>query len=75
MENITPNRIIVSGAGIESHEEFVELVNSKLSYMPAVDAKSNLREKSAYEGGEIRVLSESNSANVALVFEGAGFNN
>jgi hypothetical protein len=42
LENITPNRIIVSGAGIESHDEFVELVNAKLSYMPAGTTQSSI---------------------------------
>lgn len=31
LENITPNRIFICGAGIDSHDEFVDLVNEKVS--------------------------------------------
>jgi len=36
LENITPNKIYVCGAGIENHGEFVDLVADKLSHIPAV---------------------------------------
>ena len=35
LENITPNRIFVAAAGVDSHQEFVDLVAHKLSYIPA----------------------------------------
>lgn len=29
--NVTPDRIVISAAGVEAHEEFVEVVNEKLA--------------------------------------------
>ena len=34
LDNIRPDKLIVCGAGIESHQEFVELVLSKLGGIP-----------------------------------------
>ena len=34
-KNINPNRIIISAAGVENHQEFVDLANDTLSYLKA----------------------------------------
>lgn len=69
MENITPNRIFIGAAGVESHQEFVDLVANKLSFMPSTEGqKTTPRSASSYTGGEVRNLTEGNNLNVALVF-------
>lgn len=69
LDNINPSRIFVGAAGIENHGEFVELVESKLGFIPAVDGNTKQREQSAYVGGDARTLTESNDIQFALVFE------
>jgi mitochondrial-processing peptidase subunit alpha len=74
LENITPNRIFVCGSGIESHQEFLDLVSEKLSYIPAVDnLKTSQRAKSEYTGGEIRNNSEDHATSLGLYFEGVNW--
>lgn len=75
LENITPNRIFVCGSGIESHQEFVDLVSDKLSYIPPLtDAlKTSKRARSEYTGGEVRNNSEDNSVSLGLFFEGVNW--
>lgn len=68
LENITPNKIFVCGAGIENHGEFVDLVSEKLSHIPAVAGSPKSRTSSEYCGGEVRNLSDSAALDLALVF-------
>lgn len=45
INTITPNRIVVGGSNVQNHEEFVELVQDKLSFIPAQEeAAADLRE-------------------------------
>lgn len=46
--NITPNRIIVGGSNVENHEEFVELVADKLSFIPAQETVNAHFREAAY---------------------------
>lgn len=70
--HLNPKRIIISAAGIESHDEFVDLVNEKLSTNILNDSSSQ-REAAKYVGGEVRNLTEANSIHIALAFEGANY--
>ena len=72
LENINPNRIFVCAAGIENHQEFVDLVQAKLSFIPIVEEGADrvkARAASEYIGGEIRVPSESNEITLALAWQ------
>lgn len=70
LENITPNRIYVCAAGVESHQEFVDLVQTKLSQIPSSEGqKTHQREKSEYIGGEVRSLTEESHVTLALLFQ------
>ena len=70
--HLTPKRVIISAAGIENHDEFVDLVNEKLSTTILNDSSSQ-RESAQYVGGEVRNLTEANSIHIALAFEGANY--
>jgi len=74
IRNYTPNRIFVGASGVENHQEFVELVANKLSYIPGIDSTPAEREASVYRGGESRVGSTGNTTDIALCFEGAAWN-
>jgi len=69
LENINPNRIYVCAGGIENHQEFVDLVQSTLGFIPPVEGNAKPRDKSEYIGGEARIPTESNEVNLALVFQ------
>lgn len=71
LENINPNRIFVCAAGVENHQEFVELVESKLSFIPSVQDNASHRETSEYLGGEFRNHTDSNELSLALAFRSA----
>lgn len=74
IENITPDRIFVVGAGIDSHAEFVDLVNEKVGHIPAVDGKATkARAASEYVGGEVRTLTEDADLAVAAFFQSAPY--
>lgn len=68
MENIRPESIIVCGAGIENHVEFVDLVNQKIGSLPK-SSGAQPRSKAEYLGGEVRNLSDSNDAHLSIVFQ------
>lgn len=67
MENIRPENIIVCSAGVDNHNEFVDLVNFKLGSLPKSTSSSN-RTKTEYLGGEVRNLTDSNDLHLSLVF-------
>lgn len=60
------------GAGIESHQEFVDLVVSKLGGLPKSDSVSQ-RENSDYQGGEVRTMNDNSTTHLSLVFQGTTF--
>lgn len=68
LDNINPSRIYVAAAGLENHQEFVDLVEEKLGFMQAVK-EGKQREASKYVGGEYRNSIEGNHINVVLAFE------
>ena len=72
--NLTPDRIVISAAGVEAHEEFVDVVSEKLA-STILPSKQAEREVSKYVGGEVRNLTEANSIHVVLAFEGANHSN
>lgn len=70
LDTIRPEKIVVAAAGVESHQEFVDLVISKLGSLP----KSSGQEKRAaaeYLGGEVRSMTEAPETHLSLVFQGA----
>lgn len=69
---VTPKRIVISAAGVENHEEFVELVNDKLS-SSILSSGSADRAAATYTGGEVRNLTEANNIHLVLAFEGANY--
>jgi len=69
LDNINPSRIYVAAAGLEDHQEFVDLVEEKLGFIQAVKGGGKQREASKYVGGEIRNAIEGNHINVVLAFE------
>jgi len=69
LENINPSKIYVCAAGLENHQEFVDLVENKLGFIPPADSNFKQREVSKYVGGEVRTSSESNDLHAALLFE------
>jgi predicted Zn-dependent peptidase len=71
---LNPERIIIAGAGVEAHEEFVDVVSQKLA-STILPAKSSEREVAKYVGGEVRNLTEANNIHVVLAFEGANHAN
>lgn len=74
LENINPNRIFVCAAGVENHQEFVDLVESKLAFIPAVEGGARSRESSEYNGGELRNHTDANDLTLALAFRSAPWN-
>lgn len=75
IRNYTPDRIFVGGAGVENHEEFVEMVQNKLSFIPHLGnaADPNFRPMAQYRGGEQRISSDSNTTDIAVCFQGASW--
>ena len=69
LENINPNRIYVCAAGIENHQEFIDLVEQNLGFIPPVESNAKPREKTEYIGGEIRVPTEENDIKLVLAFQ------
>jgi len=68
LENINPQKIYVSAAGIESHQEFVDLCEQTLGFIPKVEGSVKVREHTEYLGGEVRVQSDDNEIKLALAF-------
>lgn len=76
IDNISPNKIIVAASGVENHDEFVDLAESLLSNIPKVEGNlGNIREKTAYKGGEIRNLTNSNDIHMAILLPSVIFLN
>lgn len=73
-ENLTPDRIIISAAGVEAHEEFVDVVNEKLASVVLPESGAQ-RQRAGYTGGEVRNLTEGNNVHVVVAFEGANHAN
>jgi processing peptidase subunit alpha len=70
MENIAPERIFIGGAGVQNHEEFVELVQDKLKYINKLGGKKTKAvQPSEYIGGTHIATTSASDANVALVYE------
>ncbi|EGR30646.1 processing peptidase, putative [Ichthyophthirius multifiliis] len=74
LQNIAPHKIYVCASGVEHHEEFVELVQSKLGNIAVGNQESqHVREKSEYQGGEVRNLTEESQTVLALLFQSANW--
>lgn len=67
----TPDRIIVWGAGIKSHSDFVNIVTP---YFCHLDPVKSIRPPSKYIGGEYKELIDSSNTNISISFEGASRN-
>lgn len=72
--NVTPDRIVISAAGVEAHEEFVDVVAEKLA-STILPSKTAQRDNAVYVGGEVRNLTEANNIHLVLAFEGANHQN
>ena len=72
-ENFSADRIVILGAGIDDHNEFVELVQDKLSEIQFSNEPSQKREAASYTGGEVKSLTDSKTTHVTLAFEGLNF--
>ena len=73
-QNFTNERIVISATGVENHEEFVDLVRDKMN-LTQLGNKQSEREAAKYVGGEVKSLTDSSIAHVALAFEGANYAN
>ena len=69
---LSPKRVVISAAGVESHDEFVDLVNEKLNSSILNDASRD-RDAAKYVGGEVRNLTDANNIHIVLAFEGASY--
>lgn len=70
VENITPKRIFIGGANVENHQEFVDLVTQKLSFITPIDGRKVREvERAQYIGGLHIASNTSSTAHVALAFE------
>jgi len=69
---ITPDRMVVWGAGINNHEEFVDTMTPYFGTLDA--AKAPERAPSKYLGGEFREILDSELTHVSLGFHGFGRN-
>lgn len=68
-KNYTPDRIFVCGAGVENHEEFAQLVESKINSLDWNWNRPTPREASRYKGGDMRVQTDEEMVTLALLFE------
>lgn len=66
--HFVPQNIIVCAAGVQNHDEFLELAESELGGLTG--GKERTRVKSKYHGGHVRKLTEGNELNMALAWEG-----
>lgn len=69
--HVTPDRMIVWGAGIKSHNEFVDTVYPYFSTLDTVKGKP--REASKYIGGDHRELNDDKLTYVSLSLQGPHF--
>lgn len=72
LENINPQKVVVTGVGIDSHREFVDLVSEKLNYV-VPNLATVEHAASQYQGGELRALTESGVINLAFAWEGGRY--
>ncbi|CAD8077207.1 unnamed protein product [Paramecium sonneborni] len=72
LENINPSRIIVTGAGIYNHSEFVSLAQDTLSFISAGQS-TKTRTQTQYIGGEVRNLTDDNEIAIGLLFPSANW--
>jgi len=68
-ELINPNKIYVCAAGVDDHQEFVKLVESKLSFLPSSSFAGKTREPAEYRGGESRNENGGEEVTLALAFK------
>lgn len=66
--HVTPDRMIVWGAGIKSHNEFVETVYPYFSTLDAIKGKP--REATKYIGGDHRELNDEKLTTVSFSLQG-----
>lgn len=65
---ITPDRMIISAAGINNHEEFVEAVKPYFQYL--TPAHSPTRSPAKYVGGDLRSVTDEEQTSVHMSFNG-----
>jgi predicted Zn-dependent peptidase len=66
--HVTPDRMIVWGAGVKSHHEFVDTVSPYFATLDGVKGKA--RESSKYLGGDHRELVDSPLTHISLSLQG-----
>jgi len=68
-DNFTPDRIYIAGAGIEDHQEFVDMVAKRVEQLQFNPNKKLSREPAKYKGGELRIPTEDDMITIMLGFE------
>jgi predicted Zn-dependent peptidase len=74
MENITPKKCLIVGAGVHNHNEFVDLVKERIGEILPVPEHVYQRVPANYIGGEYRAWAESPQTNITLAFESCPWN-
>jgi predicted Zn-dependent peptidase len=69
MDNITPQKCVITGSGIQNHAEFVDLVKERLGDLLAVPEHLYKRQPAVYIGGESREWCETPNTSISLAFE------
>ncbi len=69
LNNITPNRVTVTGSGVRNHQEFVDLVRYYLGAINPVRESGFERTPSQYIGGEFRTFTETPETNIILGYQ------
>lgn len=74
LNNITPGKVVVVANGVRHHEEFVDLVESRLGVLGAVNELQYQRKPTEYIGGEYRTFLETPDTNIILAYESVPWN-
>lgn len=74
IENISTEKIVVSGLGVEDHMEFVGLVEQVLGELDYSSSVVDNRGDSKFRENHILVPEKNNNTQVAICFEGASWN-
>lgn len=73
IENISTEKIVVSGLGVEDHNEFVGLVEQVLGDLDYSSSLVDSRNKAEFRENHIIIPEKNNNTQVAIVFEGASW--
>jgi len=74
MDNVTPNKVLLSANNVKNHEEFVDVVKERLGDFLPVPEYQYERKASTYYGGETRVWQETPNINISVAYESVPWN-